>query len=174
MSATLICILEIVQFVGTAIDPLGSVGHAGASATRRHHLYDAVFLIIGLCVDELSTGASTTPSTSCSPEWFISCIWIYIYCWVCRGSARRLSTVSMIENTQHSYVYTRAVPLRIVSRGCTTGTILAASDSFPMPDTLQARHKIIHRAVCLWEHDQGQQLGPNENHDSASTVHIQI
>ncbi len=45
-------------------DPLGSVGLPGASATGRYHLYDAVFLIIGMCVDELSTVASTCPFTS--------------------------------------------------------------------------------------------------------------
>jgi len=85
---------------------------------------------------------------------------------------------SLKENTQHSYAYTWVVQLLMVSRGgSTTCTISAASSSSPMPDTLQARKKIIDRARCLWEHDCATKVftvGRNENHYRAYTVHIQI
>jgi hypothetical protein len=121
--------------------------------------------------------------TTCSTEWQD----IHVYILLSLSWIGAPVAYSLKKNTQHSYVYTWVVQLLIVSRGgSTTCTISAASSSSPMPDTLQARKKIIDRARCLWEHDQGQQLidhdcatkvftvGRNENHDRAYTVHIEI
>ncbi len=119
--------------------------------------------------------------TTCSTEWKYICVHILlIVSWIGAPVVYRLK-----ENKQHSYVYTWVVQLLIVSRGgSTTCIISASSSSSPMPDTLQARKKIIDRARYLWEHDQGQQLidhdcatkvftvGRNENHDRAYMVHI--